>query len=161
MNVPEFFVQTWEKEMPVFGKVLRALPADKLSYTPHERSTKAGDLAWQLVLEQRSLAGIAGKGEFDWENLPSPGSLDEIIREWDKATDQLRAALQGLDETRWARESKMLMAGTPGWTDTTGGMLFGFLLDMIHHRGQLTSYIRPMGGKVPSIYGPSGDDPGT
>ena len=39
-------------------------------------------------------------------------------------------------------------------------MLFGFLFDAIHHRGQLSSYLRPMGAKVPSIYGPSADDPG-
>ena len=41
-----------------------------------------------------------------------------------------------------------------------GEMLWGFLFDAIHHRGQLSSYLRPMGAKVPSIYGPSGDDPG-
>jgi len=40
-------------------------------------------------------------------------------------------------------------------------MLWGFLFDAIHHRGQLSSYLRPMGAKVPSIYGPSADDPGT
>ena len=39
-------------------------------------------------------------------------------------------------------------------------MLWGFLFDAIHHRGQLSSYLRPMGAKVPSIYGPSADDPG-
>ena len=39
------------------------------------------------------------------------------------------------------------------------GFLWMFFFDAIHHRGQLSTYIRPMGGKVPSIYGPSGDDP--
>jgi uncharacterized damage-inducible protein DinB len=39
-------------------------------------------------------------------------------------------------------------------------MLWGLLFDAVHHRGQLSAYIRPMGGKVPSIYGPSGDDAG-
>ena len=41
-----------------------------------------------------------------------------------------------------------------------GGMIWSTLFDLIHHRGQLSTYIRPMGGKVPSIYGPSADDPG-
>ena len=44
--------------------------------------------------------------------------------------------------------------------DTVGGLLWIALFDAVHHRGQLTTYIRPMGGKVPSVYGPSGDDPG-
>ena len=39
MNVPDFYVKTWESEMPAFGRVLRALPQDKLDYSPHERST--------------------------------------------------------------------------------------------------------------------------
>jgi uncharacterized damage-inducible protein DinB len=41
-----------------------------------------------------------------------------------------------------------------------GDMLFGILFDEIHHRGQLSTYLRPMGARVPSIYGPSADDPG-
>jgi uncharacterized damage-inducible protein DinB len=53
------------------------------------------------------------------------------------------------------------MNGQSVWETTLGDMLFGFLFDAVHHRGQLSSYLRPMGGKVPSIYGPSGDDPGT
>ena len=48
------------------------------------------------------------------------------------------------------------------WEATLGDMLFGFLFDAIHHRGQLSIYVRLMaGGRVPSIYGPSADDPGT
>jgi uncharacterized damage-inducible protein DinB len=39
-------------------------------------------------------------------------------------------------------------------------MCWGYLFDMVHHRGQLSSYLRPMGAKVPSIYGPSADDSG-
>ena len=44
--------------------------------------------------------------------------------------------------------------------DTVGGLLWLALFDAVHHRGQLTTYIRPMGGKVPSVYGPSADDSG-
>ncbi len=53
------------------------------------------------------------------------------------------------------------MDGKVLWTDTLENMVWGFLFDMVHHRGQLTAYIRPMGGKVPAIYGPSADDMGS
>jgi uncharacterized damage-inducible protein DinB len=47
------------------------------------------------------------------------------------------------------------------WQSAPLGVMVWFtLFDLIHHRGQLSTYIRPMGGKVPSIYGPSADDPG-
>ncbi|HZV12602.1 MAG TPA: DinB family protein [Candidatus Kapabacteria bacterium] len=55
----------------------------------------------------------------------------------------------------------MLMPdGTVVWEATLGNMCWGLLHDAIHHRGQLSSYLRPMGAKVPSIYGPSADDQG-
>ena len=50
--------------------------------------------------------------------------------------------------------------GNPVWEDTVGELVWGHLLDGIHHRGQLSTYLRPMGSKVPSIYGPSADDSG-
>jgi len=159
MNVPEFFVKTWESEMPAFGKVLRALPGDKLDYRPHERSSAAGDLAWQLVVEQRALGDLAETGENRWDMNGKPATIDGIVAAWDEATNNLRQRLAGLDEARAAVPVKIFM-GENSWGTALGDMLWSFLLDMIHHRGQLSSYIRPMGGKVPSIYGPSGDEAG-
>ncbi len=52
------------------------------------------------------------------------------------------------------------MGGDAAWETTIDGFVWGFLFDAIHHRGQLSTYLRPMGGKVPSIYGPSADDSG-
>ena len=52
---------------------------------------------------------------------------------------------------------------TEFWTNetktTAKPMAWGFLFDIVHHRGQITTYLRPMGAKVPQIYGPSGDEP--
>lgn len=160
MNMPEFFIKKWEAELPAFGRVLRALPADQLAYRPHERSNSAGGIAWQIAEEQRSLGDILEKGTVAWETRDQPKTLDEIVAAWDSATDNMRTRLASVDESKWDSEAKMTMGGDAAWTDTLGNMLWGFLLDMIHHRGQLSAYIRPMGGKVPSIYGPSADDAG-
>lgn len=158
MNVSEYYLKTFASEMPKFLKVLRAMPEGHLDYTPHERSTKAGDLAWQLVEEQRHLAAVTRDGKVEWKMRPRPASAAEIVREWETATAALTAALEGYDDAKSEKNVTMTMGGD--WTDTLGEMLWGFLLDMIHHRGQLTTYLRPMGGKVPAIYGPSADDPG-
>ena len=68
--------------------------------------------------------------------------------------------LHGIDDATWDRpawltrgEQEILLKGT------VGGLLWIALFDAVHHRGQLSTYIRLMGGKVPSIYGPSGDVP--
>src|SRR5258708_9072500 len=161
MNVPDFYVQRWESEQAAFGKVLRAVPGDKLAYKPHERSTSAGDVAWQLAQEQRSLCELLDTGEVDGETCLHPGSIDGIVAAWDPATGELRKHLTGLDEAKCAGPANFLMGGAPAWTDTVGNMLWSFLFDMVHHRGQLSAYLRPMGGKVPAIYGPSADDSGS
>ncbi len=162
MSTREFFIKKWEGEQPAFGRVLRALPPDQLSYTPHERSTCAGDLAWQLAEEQRALKDMVDTGEINWESRPRPATLDEIVAAWDSATEDVRQRLNALDETKWGGgEVKFLMGGQVLGTGTIDEHFWGFLFDMVHHRGQLSSYLRPMGGKVPSIYGPSADDSGS
>ena len=161
MNIPEFFVQRWEAEQPAFGRVLRAVPGDKLDHSPHERSTRAGDLAWQLAIEQRVLSEMLDSGEIRWPKDPRPKTIGQIVEAWDKSTEALRQRLRKLDESKYAGPATFIMEGAPPWNDTVGNMLWGFLFDMVHHRGQLSTYLRPMGGKVPAIYGPSGDDSGS
>lgn len=161
MSTREFFIKKWEGEVPAFGRVLRALPSDQLSYKPHERSTSAGDLAWQLAEEQRCLKAMVDTGQIDWVTSSHPATLDEIVAAWDTATEEVRQRLNALDETKWTGEVKFLMGGTVVGTGTVDDYFWGFLFDMVHHRGQLSTYIRPMGGKVPSIYGPSADDSGS
>jgi len=146
--------------MPAFLKVLKALPHEQLHYKPHERSTGAGDLAWQLALEQGHLSQLLDTGVVNYENVPRPDSLDAIVAEFEKATEELKKRLPAIDEAKWASTGDFRMGGQSVWSSTVQDLCWGFLFDMIHHRGQLSTYIRPMGGKVPSIYGPSADDQG-
>jgi uncharacterized damage-inducible protein DinB len=158
MQIHEFFLKRWESELPAFGRVLRAMPDGQLDYRPHERSTTAGNLGWQLAEEQRVLCELLDTGVIDWKQRPRPDSVAEIVGAWDVATEELRKRLEKLDEAKMAGPANFVMGDAGTWTDTIGNMLWGFLFDMVHHRGQLSAYLRPMGGKVPAIYGPSADD---
>lgn len=162
MTFREFFLKQWTQEEPKFGKVLRALPPDRLSYRPHERSPSAAELAWQLAEEQRLLNEMIDTGAVHWsmERTPHPGTLDEIVAAWDAQTAALRKRLEALDDAKWEGKVTFYIDGKAAGGSTLETYQWGFLHDMIHHRGQLTTYIRPMGGKVPGIYGPSGDDMG-
>ena len=161
MTIHEFFIKRWESEQPAFSKVLRAIPGEQLDYKPHERSTSAGDLAWQLALEQQQMSEIVERGEVHFEPPQRPATVEEILAVWDKATEEIRSRLPRLDEATCAREAKFFVGGKAVWTATVGDMLWGYLFDMVHHRGQMSAYLRPMGAKVPSIYGPSADDSGS
>ncbi|HXH41091.1 MAG TPA: DinB family protein [Thermoanaerobaculia bacterium] len=160
MSNRTFYEQRWGQDQPAFVRVLRALPADQLDYKPHERSASAGDLAWQLAEEIRVLAEVDASGAINWEARPRPSTLEEIASAYEKNSEKLRSVVSTMDDSRWDGEGRFLFGGQEAWKSTIGDIFWGFFLDSIHHRGQLSAYIRPMGGKVPSIYGPSADDSG-
>jgi len=139
--------------------VLRAVPPDQAGYTPHPRSTNAGDLVWLLAAELEDACTLIDSGDVNYVPRRAPG-VPESIAAYEMHAAALESRLSTLDDARWQSKARLLMDGKPLWEATVGEMLFGFLFDAIHHRGQLSSYLRPMGAKVPSIYGPSGDDPG-
>jgi len=157
MTNREFFITRWEAEMPAFGKVLRAVPDNQLHYRPHERSTAAGALAWQLAVSQRALVGLLEKGEALWDTTPHPSKAIDIVSLWDKSTEELRQRLKSTDEAKWSSKASLSMGGS-AWSDSIENMFWGFLLDMIHHRGQLSVYLRQLGVALPSIYGPTADE---
>jgi len=158
MSTVEFFSKRFAAELPAFNRVARALPADQLHYKPHEKNTSAGDIAWQLALEAEHLSTLLDTGVINFEPTPRPGSLDEIVAEFEKASEALKGRLAGIDDAKWASSGDFRMGGQSVWSGTVQDLCWGYIFDMVHHRGQLSAYIRPMGGKVPSIYGPSADE---
>src|SRR5437764_14378459 len=130
MNSRELFVKHWNTEAPKFGKVLRALPPDRLSYRPHERSASAGELAWQLAEEQRVLNEMLDTGEVHWEmkRRPHPATLDEIVAAWERHTEALRAKLDALDEAKGTGKVTLFNDCTEGVRGTHEAYL-----RVIHH----------------------------
>jgi len=160
MTSREFFAKAFADERPRFVRVLRALPGDRLEYTPHPRSTPARNIAWLLATELHDACELVDHGQASFAASAAPASLDEIVRTYERHAAGLQERLGRLPAAAWEQPAKFLVNGQVAWESPLGDMLWGFLFDAIHHRGQLSTYIRPMGGKVPSIYGPSGDDPG-
>jgi uncharacterized damage-inducible protein DinB len=158
MTLREFYLKRAKAEFPVFLKVLRALPKD-LSYKPHDRSPSAEQLAWTVTYEMKALLDVVNTGKADWENITPPG-LDEIVAKFEQWTTELLEKVAQLDDASQVRNAQFLYQGQVVMEKPMMEFLWDFMFDAIHHRGQLSAYIRPMGGKVPSIYGPSADDPG-
>ena len=156
MNTREFFIRQFASERKKFSSVIRALPSDKLGYKPHERNSSAGDIAWFLVLELRGLVEMITTGEMHWKQLPNPGSTDAIATEYEKAADEMEKVLASTDDAKWEQNGSMFAGGKLVKSSSIGDGVWDFFFDAIHHRGQLTAYLRPMGGKVPPTYGPSG-----
>ena len=159
MNDLEFCVVRRKRETPAFIRVLKALTEGRLDYQPDPKARTAKDLAWLMAVEEQALLGVLDKGTIDWPGDPAPARVDEIVAAYEKWSAGVTEKLAGLDEAGWRKTAKIQM-GAAAWEDTVANMTWGLLFDAIHHRGQLSTYLRPMGGKVPAIYGPSADDSG-
>jgi uncharacterized damage-inducible protein DinB len=160
MGSREFFAARWDAEAKAFVNVMRAMPEGHGEYRPHPRSRSAAELAWVLTCETVGILDLIERGELDWQETPPPARLHDIAERYAAAYQTVTARLKQVDDDAWAARVQLKMGGEVAWEAPLGEMLWGFLFDAIHHRGQLSTYLRPMGGKVPSIYGPSGDDPG-
>jgi hypothetical protein len=158
-NVREYYQECFEAEKPKFIRVMKAVPADQAGYRPHPRSTSGGDLVWLLASELRDACELVDRGEVSYVARPAP-TVPDSVAAYERNAEEFEKRIATLDDARWDRKARFLVDGKVVWETSLGDMLFGFLFDAIHHRGQLSSYLRPMGAKVPSIYGPSADDPG-
>ena len=159
MSTRKFYLERLKAEAPVFVKVIRALPADKPEYRPHPKSRSAPELAWMLAASMEAAVELAEKHKVEWTEPTSERGVAAAADAIETAQQELVKQVSDLKDEAWGREAQFLMGGQVVWKGAAGAMLWEFLFDAIHHRGQLSTYIRPMGGKVPSIYGPSGDDP--
>lgn len=162
----EFFIQRWEQEYPAFARVFEALPPDHLDYRPHPRSRSAGELVALLVSAQKSCIELCKSRKslysgLRWQEPATIDTLEEMIAAYERDQHVLASQLHSMDDYGWNHQA-WLIEGEKDilLKDTVGGLLWIALFDVVHHRGQLSTYIRPMGGKVPSIYGPSADDEG-
>jgi uncharacterized damage-inducible protein DinB len=160
VNDLEFALARRKTEVPAFIRVLKALPQDRLDYRPDPKARTAKDLAWMMAVEELALLGVLEKGEAPWPSDEAPARVDEIAAAYEKWASAVTEKLAALDEAAWRKNGKILF-GEAAWEDSVANLTWGLLFDAIHHRGQLSTYLRPMGGKVPSIYGPSADDSGS
>lgn len=158
MTDKEFFVETIRDEAPRFERVFKSLPQDKLHHTHHAKSKTAGELLVQMTHESESFLEFLTSGVTDWTEVSESAKDVEILTsKFVKGFEEAASKAESMSEEEWGSEAVATHNGKEIWRTTRGKMAWGLLLDLIHHRGQLSTYIRPMGGKVPSIYGPSGD----
>lgn len=158
MDEKALLLKFWEKEAPATRKVISRIPEGS-TYRPDEKSRTAREIAWLIVREEIVLADGIEKGTLQWAEVPVPATMKEILDTYDRHHHNLGKRLEAIEAARWERRVPFLFQGQQVMNETGYENGWGFLLDIIHHRGQLSTYLRPMGSTVPQIYGPSADEP--
>jgi len=158
MDEKTLFLNFWEKEAPAIRKVIERIPEGS-AYRPDPKSRTAREIAWLIVTEEIALADGLQKGVFEWVDRPTPATMKEVLDTYDRHHDTVTKTFHAIEPARWEKRVPFMYQGQQVMNETGYANAWGFLFDIIHHRGQLTTYLRPMGSTVPQIYGPSADEP--
>lgn len=158
MITKENLLKLFQKEFSTTLKVMHAFPHDKLEFKPHERSQNALKIMSTFVFEMFLIKSYAYGEKLDSSIFQTynPNNLETLITDFERETSEVISKLQNLTETDLNKSVEFAESKF-----TADGFMMMILFDQIHHRGQMSVYIRLAGGKVPSIYGPSADDPST
>lgn len=146
------------REVETTKKVLAAIPDDKKDYRPEPCARTAWELAWHLAnTDVQFMEGIADL-EFKMaarSEMEKPKSVAELVEWYDKNMKRCTERVNKL-----SGEQLTTAVNFMGVFNLPAAFYLGFLNNhSIHHRGELATYLRPMGSKVPSIYGGSFDEP--
>jgi len=157
------FLNAFEKEHATTLRVLRAYPHDKLHIKPHGKSKSARDLAFVFAAESGMTEHALTKG-FDWSKPmppapPAPETIDAIIAAYEAGHKRVGDLVRGMSDEKLLETIKFPVAPRTIGDVPKLEFLWLLLCDQIHHRGQLSVYLRLADAKVPSIYGPTADEP--
>ena len=162
-NSKRSFLESYDREHATTMRVLRAYPPDKLDLKPSEKSNSARGLAWTFVME-RGL-GIKvwndefAKGITSGKPKEPPPNWDDVLAELEKAHREFRAVVEATPDEELQQKVSFFTAPKTMGQYTRLEFAWFLLHDEIHHRGQFSVYLRLAGAKVPSIYGPTADEP--
>ena len=151
-----FFRERHRVETSTTGPVLHALPAHGLTFKPHPQSSTAGVVAWTIVrcLHVCNQLGEAKTAEMPQQPHPEHRAL---LAAFEIESSRLAERLATLSQQEWMEERTVTSGDQLLLRQPLGQIFWLFHVDAIHHRGQLSTFLRELGAKVPSIYGPSGD----
>jgi len=153
MDERELFTKFWENEVKTTRKVIARIPEGS-DYRPDPKSRTAGEIAWQIACEELMIIEAVESGKAEWKPPAQPATMRELLDTYERQSAEIIRRWQALPDGRWNGTLEFFGGHRPA-----AAMAWSFLFDIVHHRGQISTYLRPMGSTVPQIYGPSGDEP--
>ena len=162
MSVRDGLLAEYDHEIATTRKLLERIPDDRLTWKPHTKSRALGELATHISSLPEWGLTILSSTSFDLNDVP-PGSpalssRAEILAQFDAVTARTRAAMDKTDPeyvTMWT----LKRGGHEMFSMPRVASFRSFVLShLIHHRGQLSVYLRLNDVPVPAIYGPSADE---
>jgi uncharacterized damage-inducible protein DinB len=154
------FLKVYEREHATTSRVLHAHPKDQTTFAPHERSNSTHALGWTFVVEEQlMLKALKHEDILGAGFAKPPQSWDAVLDAFDRTHDELLRLLNDPADPDLEGTTTFFVGPKQTAEIPVEDFLWFMLSDQIHHRGQLSVHVRMTGGKVPSIYGPTADEP--
>jgi uncharacterized damage-inducible protein DinB len=162
MSLVDALLPEFDHEMAVTRKLLERVPEDKFAWKPHQKSMSLGELAqhvatlpmWGTMALTRTEIDVGGQ-----QPLPPAHSRAELLASFDAHVKDARAALVGKADSEFMAPWSLKRAGQTIFSMPRAAVWRSFVLShLVHHRGQLSVYLRLQDVPVPSMYGPSADE---
>lgn len=154
----QFFKGCMNNELNGTLALIKSLPSDNLNYSPHPVNRTAYQITEHILAHLVDLKTIVENGICDETLSYDFNGPEDAVNKLDQLWKAASASLDNLSDEAWENEPvELTISGKPFVTLPRFQMMWFFFFDIIHHRGQLSSYVRPMGGKNPAIYGYSAD----
>ena len=162
MPLVDSILQELEQEAARTKRLLERVPEGKLDWRPHAKSMSLGQLARHVANIPGSIAEITKLDEFeipDFGNIPSAESAAELVPALEEGVKKAQEIISGFDDKKAMAPWKLMQKGKERMNSPRIGVLRMVLLNhLIHHRGQLSVYLRLLDVPLPVIYGASADE---
>ena len=163
MPIAREFLAEFETQAPITRKFLERLPADKLTWKPHEKSMTAGQLAFHIASVPGGIVRFVGSNPAQAPesfNFPQPGSREEILKAFEESVVAVRSLLPKFDDAAMKETWRLVAGGREILAQPRAEFLRDVMLShWYQHRGQFSVYLRMLDIPVPASWGPSADEP--
>ena len=161
MSFAESLLPEFDMEMASTRKAIERVPSDKGAWKPHPKSFSLGHLTQLVATMPGWITNMATQPELDLAAAPgySLQSTESLLARFDKLVAEARAAIAALKDADVATPWSLKHSERVLMTSPRGATIRQTINHLIHHRGQLTVFLRLVDVPVPSIYGPTADEP--
>jgi uncharacterized damage-inducible protein DinB len=161
MTFAESLLPEFDQEMASTRKALERVPSDKAAWKPHPKSFALGHLAQLIAGMPGWIVNMTTKTELDLAVQPrySFESTETLVTRFDALVKDARAALTAAKDSDFDVDWSLRHGDRVLFTSPRGVTIRSTINHLIHHRGQLTVYLRLIDVPVPSMYGPTADEP--
>jgi uncharacterized damage-inducible protein DinB len=161
MSIAETLLPEFDQEMATTRRLLERVPSDKGSWKPHPKSFSLGHLAQLVATMPGWLTNMVTRTELDLAGSPgySLESTDTLLATFDRLVREAREALAAATDADFAVPWSLRHGERVLFTTPRGATIRSTINHLVHHRGQLTVYLRLVDVPIPSVYGPTADEP--